>query len=82
MAKSNHFDVLLEMINRDLDIQLAPLTNVTRAQMTKKGTLVTIGVGGDQVARIVNGGFVGGLVLANSAQFDEIWARMKKEDGE
>jgi len=68
----NNFDVMKAMSAANKDIRLAPLSNVTKLQKTKAGTLITIGAEGDLVAAIgVEGRFVGGLILADKAQFDE-----------
>ena len=67
----NSFDVMKVMGEKNLDIRLAPLGNILRAQYTKRGTQVTIGVEGNVVAAIVNGDFVGGFILADKRQFEE-----------
>ena len=75
----NNFDVLKEMGKRKLDIQLAPLDNISRLRKTKLGTQVTIGVAGDLVGAIgMEGKYVGGLILANKAEFNAVKAEMAK----
>jgi hypothetical protein len=67
----NNFDVMKRMCEFDRDIRLAPLGNIIRLQKTKAGTQITIGVEGDVVAAIANGRLVGGLILADKAEFDQ-----------
>lgn len=76
----NNFDVMKLMGERNLDIQLAPLGNVLRVHKVKAGTQVTIGVGGDVVAGIADGRFVGGLILADQEQFHRLKQEMEAED--
>lgn len=66
------FDVLKVMCERNLDIRLSTLDNVTQAMKTKRGSKVTIGVAGDVVTGIAMGKYCGGLLLADSKQFNEI----------
>ena len=68
---TDNFDVMKAMANANRDIRLAPLTNILRAQYTKKGTQITIGVEGNVVAAIMRGDFCGGLILADKVQFRE-----------
>jgi hypothetical protein len=67
----NNFDVMKAMGEQNKDIRLAPMANILRLQKVKAGTQITIGVEGDVVGAIANGRFVGGLILADKAQFDE-----------
>ena len=73
MSNVNNFDVLKAMCARNLDIHIAPLSNITNLKKVKAGTQVTIGVGGDWVAKLgLEQAYVGGLLLANKEQFDEL----------
>jgi hypothetical protein len=73
MAKKiTTFDVLNVMCERNLDIRLSTLDNVRSAQKVKGGSKVVIGVAGDVVTGIALGKFCGGLLLADSKQFNEI----------
>lgn len=77
----NNFDVLKEMGRRNGNIMMAPLSNFIRAKQTKFGVEVTIGVGGDSqavIAGLLQGTFCGGLVLADSTEFDAIKAELKE----
>ena len=68
----NNFDVLKEMGKRNLNIQMAPLGNIIKMRKLKAGTQVTIGVAGDVITRITFGEVVGGLILADKKQFDDV----------
>jgi hypothetical protein len=74
----NNFDVMKVMAERNKDIRLAPLTNITQVRKVKAGTLITIGVEGDVIGRIANGRFCCGLILADKDQFHEIKAELEK----
>ncbi len=68
------------MGERNLDIRLAPLDNITNLRKVKAGTQVTIGVEGDVVASIgLDHKFVGGLILADKEQFNQLKAEMEAE---
>lgn len=73
----NNFDVLKEMGKRSMNIQLAPLGNITNMRMVKAGTQITIGVAGNVIGSITLGEFVGGLILADKAQFEQIKAELE-----
>jgi hypothetical protein len=75
----NNFDVMKRMALENKRIMIAPLTNVIQAQKVKAGTKITIGVMGDQVRAIACDEYVGGLILADSKQFEETKAQMAKE---
>lgn len=75
----NNFDVLKRMGEQNLDVRLAPLENVVRVQMTKRGTQVTIGCLGDLVAAFAQGRFTGGLILADTRQFEEVKRHLEHE---
>jgi len=74
---ANNFDVLREMARRNLDVRLAPLDNIIRARSVKAGTQVTVGVAGDVIAGLMNDRFVGGFLLADKAQFDQVKAEIE-----
>ena len=69
MSEPNYFDVMKEMSARNLEIYFGP--DILRAQKVKAGTQITVGIGGDLIAAIVDGRIVGGLFLWNRKQFDE-----------
>jgi len=67
------FDVMREMSKRELDIVMGSLgSNLVRAQSTKRGTQLTIGMPGDIVGRVYNGNVVGALFLCDTKQYHEI----------
>lgn len=71
MAKFGHFDICKIMTTRNLDIRLSLLDNVTELKRIKDGTRVSIGIYGD-VMGIAKGDFIGGLLLCNAKQYEEI----------
>ena len=78
----NNFDVLKEMGVRNMDIRLAPLSNIINLNYRKKadGTDVTIGVPGNVVAELgLTHKFAGGLILADKQQFDAVKAELSKQ---
>lgn len=75
--KVNNFDVLKTMCERNMKCQLAPLGNLVGAKVVKAGTQVTIGVGGNVVTGLTLGKYVGGLILADKAEFDALKAEME-----
>ena len=76
----NNFDVLKEMCNRDLNIRMAPLDNITEMHKTRLGAKVTIGVEYSYMEAIADGKVVGGFILADREQFERVKKEM--EDGE
>lgn len=68
----NNWDVLKVMSARNMDISLAPLSNIEGATHSKKGTLVRIGFAGNVVGGIARGDYVGGLILANAEQYEQV----------
>lgn len=80
MSKVSNFDVMRVMSERDLDIRLSPLDNIINMQTTHKGkdTNVTIGVYGNIIADIMNGRFVGGLILADKLEFARVKAELEQ----
>lgn len=79
MTKINNFDILKIMGERNMDIRLAPLSNVLNIQKVKMGTKVTIGIDGDIVTKFLNDGYVGGLILADANQFENIKNELEKK---
>jgi hypothetical protein len=78
--KVSNFDVLKMMGARNMNIQLAPLSNLVRARAVKAGTQVTIGVCGNVVGDILKHKYIGGLILADKEQFDAVKSEL--EDGD
>jgi hypothetical protein len=70
--KANAFEVLRVMEERHLNLRLTPLDNVLTVRRVPGGTEVTICVAGDVLEPLTLGRFVGGLILANKAQFDQV----------
>jgi hypothetical protein len=79
MEKINSFDVLKRMSAENLDIRMAPNSNITLLKKVKAGTQVTIGVQGDVIAAIYTGELIGCFLLWNKKQFDETKAKMEEE---
>lgn len=76
----NNFEVLKVMGERNLDVRLAPLGNIVSLNKVRAGTNVTIGVPGDLVGALaVEDLFVGGLILANRKQFEEVRRELEKQ---
>ena len=73
-ADVNNWDVLKVMSARGMDIGLAPLSNIERLNFVKRkgGTLVQIGYPGNILAKIVRGGYLGGLILADAEQYEQV----------
>lgn len=80
MAKVNNFDVLKKMADENLDIRLAPSSDITNMKKVKAGTQITIGFAGDVITPIFLGQLVGCLLLYDKKQFDELKAKMEAED--
>lgn len=76
-------DVFKRMVDTDdPKIELAPLgTSLLNLKKVKHGTEVTIGVSGDRVDSFYNGKYVGGLIFADKARFDEVKAELLRERG-
>lgn len=77
MSKINNFDVMKEMGERGMDsIKMAPLDNITGAKKNKHGWMIEIGCAFDPIPGIMNHQFVGGLILADKADFNRVKAEM------
>ncbi len=72
MPKPNSFDVMKEMGQRNGKLYLAPLGNIIRLQTVKAGLQVTIGVDASMMAGLAGDGYVGGLILADKAEFEAL----------
>ena len=70
--KIGTFDVLKVMCERNMDIRLSTLDNVTYLRKVKAGTQITIGFGGDVVAGVAKGQFIGGMLLVDKEQFNAL----------
>ncbi len=80
MKKVWHFDICKEMAIRNMEIEIAPLDNVTNLRKVKAGTQVTIGVAGDKVAAIgLENRYIGGLMLINREQYFAIKHELETE---
>ena len=77
--KINNFAVLKAMAEGEKDIRLAPMSNILNARYTKRGTQITFGVEGNVVGAILRGDFIGGLILADKAQFEETKRELGRE---
>ena len=74
----NNFDVLKVMGERNMDIRIAPLVNITNLRKVRAGTQVTIGVEGDVVLAIgIEQKFLGGLILADKTEFMAVKAELE-----
>jgi hypothetical protein len=78
--KAGHFDILKAMCERNMDIRLSPLDNVTHMKLVHKDrdTQVTIGVGGNVLMGIYDGKFIGGLILCDKTQYFKIKEELEK----
>lgn len=66
------FDILKVMCERNLDVRLSTLDNVSEMRKVKGGTKVSIGITGDVIKDVYFGKLVGGLLLANKEQFKQV----------
>lgn len=75
-----HFDICKEMAIRNMEIEVAPLDNISNLRKVKAGTQVTIGVAGDKVAAIgLEQRYIGGLMLINREQYFAIKAELERK---
>ncbi len=70
--KISSFDVMKVMSQRNMDIRLSTLDNITEVRKVKAGTKITIGFYGDVVGAIANNKFCGGLLLCDKEQFEAV----------
>jgi hypothetical protein len=84
MSKINNFDVLKAMSDDNSpNLQLAPLGNVLGMQKDSHGTRITIGVGMPGVIeKLMRNELVGGLILADKAEFDRVKAELEAKQVE
>lgn len=70
----NNWNVLKIMSARNMDIGLAPLSNVEGVTYNQKrgGSLVRIGYPGNILGKIARGGYLGGLILADVEQYAQV----------
>jgi len=79
MSEVGAFEVFARMAELDdKALKLAPLANILSVKTVKARTQVTIGVGGNILAGILNEEFCGGLLLCEKKRFDELKAEMEK----
>lgn len=80
MSEIKLFDVLRRMVDtNDQTCKLGPLSNIDGARWTKRGTKITIGWPDNIVFQVLNGDFVGGLLLIERKRFEEVKAELEEE---
>lgn len=79
----NNWDVLKAMSARNMDIGLAPLSNVEGVtyNQRKGGSLVRIGFPGNILGKIARGGYLGGLILADADQYEQVRKELEDRRG-
>lgn len=79
----NNWDVLKTMSARNMDIGLAPLSNVEGVTYIKSkgGCVVRIGFPGNIVGKIARGGYLGGLILADADQYEQVRKELEDRRG-
>jgi hypothetical protein len=75
--KVSNFDVLKVMCERNMDVRLSTLDNVREARKIKGGSQIKIGIAGDVVTGIALGKFVGGLLIADKEQSNQVKLEME-----
>ncbi len=79
---ADKFDVLREMVNRNMDIKGYPADNIKDLRTGKQWGQITIAVDNETVARMLWGeSFVFMLLVANGKQFDELAKELAGENG-
>jgi hypothetical protein len=70
----NNWDVLKEMGARGSPkLEMAPLDNIIRINYyANRGTEITIGMPGSRILAFERGDYVGGLILADKKEFNEV----------
>lgn len=80
MKKVGHFDICKVMAERNMEIKIGPLENVSNLRKVKAGTQVTIGIAGDEVAAIgLENRYVGGLLLCNREEYFAIKKELEQQ---
>ena len=70
-----NFDILKKMGDSGMDIKLAPLSNIVELKKLGKNGEVTIGVDHNTIVALLSGKeYVGGLLLADKAEFESVEA--------
>jgi hypothetical protein len=64
-GKIGTFDVLKEMSERNMDVRLSTLDNITNLELKKGNTFIRIGMSGDVLQGLAHGKFVGGFLIAD-----------------
>lgn len=82
MSKVDNFEVLREMANRNLDINLAPITQILRMNKTRFGCEITIGAPAELMQKITLGNYGGGLLAYNVSEFEALKKEMESAQGE
>lgn len=70
--KIGTFDILKAMTDRNMDVRLSTLDNITDLELKKGNSFIRIGMSGDVVTSIAKGKFVGGLLIVDKDQWDQI----------
>ena len=69
MPKVGTFDVLKQMAERNMDVRLSTLDNITNLELKKGNSFIRIGMSGDVVQGIAKGKFIGGFLIADKEQW-------------
>jgi len=77
--KVGTFDVLKAMSNRGMDVRLSTLDNITDLELRKGNSFIRIGCSGDVVTGISKGKFIGGFLIADKDQWNQIKAELERE---
>lgn len=81
--KVTAFDVMAEMGRRDSrGLRLAPISNITNMQSSKKGDLITFGTESGTLQKIYDGEVVGGFILMDKKEFDAVKMDLESADKE
>lgn len=79
MANVSFFEVLKRMADTDNKaLQLAPLSNLSGARYGKHGTKITIGFPGNVCSDLMDGNFIGGLMLIRRDEYEKVKAELEK----
>lgn len=77
MKHVSPLEILRVMCERNMDIRMAPLDNILRMQTVKAGAQITIGADRQTMDALTKGGCVGGLLVANGAQYAALKAELE-----